>query len=231
MLSTTLDTVTPLDPATLGDARDSRDRMLEAQHELERARADYGHAIRKLHAEGGSLREIAESLGLSHQRVHQIVEGDEGGPARKHPRRRFDWPFTRFTRRARQVIVLAQEEADALGHVRVGTEHILLGLARAEDEATAPALAEAGLTADAIRERVAALEASGTPRRRRSFTRAAKQALEGSLREAQALGDNYIGTEHILLALLSDERAGALAIVRELGADPEALRSALSAKR
>jgi len=49
--------------------------------------------------------------------------------------------------------------------------------------------------------------------------------------EARALKHNYIGTEHILLALLSDERAGALAIVRELGADPEALRSALSAKR
>ena len=43
----------PLDPTALRDARDSRDRMLEAQHELERARADYGHAIRRLHVEGG----------------------------------------------------------------------------------------------------------------------------------------------------------------------------------
>jgi Clp amino terminal domain, pathogenicity island component len=223
--------VTPLDPATLRDARDTRDRMLEAQHELERARADYGHAIRRLHAEGGSLREIAESLGLSHQRVHQIVEGEEGGPSRKHPRRRFDWPFTRFTRRARQVVVLSQEEAEVLGHPRVGTEHVLLGLARAEDEATAPVLADAGLTVDAIRERVSALEPSGAPRRRRTFTRAAKRTLEGSLREAQGLGDNYIGAEHILLSLLADERAGALAILRELGADPEALAGAVRARR
>jgi Clp amino terminal domain, pathogenicity island component len=223
--------MTPLDPATLRDARDSRDRMLEAQHELERSRADYGHAIRRLHAEGGSLREIAESLGLSHQRVHQIVEGDEGRSSRKHSRRRFDWPFTRFTRRARQVVVLAQEEAQTLGHPRVGTEHLLLGLAGSEDEATAPVLAAAGLTADAIRERVAALEPSGSGRGRRSFTRAAKRTLEGSLREAQALGDNYIGAEHILLALLADERAGAVAIVRDLGADPEALSGAVRSRR
>jgi hypothetical protein len=205
--------------------------MLEAQHELERARADYGHAIRRLHAEGGSLREIAESLGLSHQRVHQLVEGDEGRPSRRGTRRRFDWPFTRFTRRARQVVVLAQEEAQTLGHPRAGTEHLLLGLVRSEDEATAPVLADAGLTVDAIRERVTALEPSGSPRGRRSFTRAAKRALEGSLREAQALGDNYIGAEHILLALLADERAGAIAIVRELGADPEALSGAVRARR
>lgn len=219
--------MTPLDPATLSEARDSRDRMLEAQHALESARADYGHAIRRLHAEGGSLREIAESLGLSHQRVHQIVDGEEGGRrARQDPRGRFDWPFTRFTRRARQVIVLAQGEARALGHTRAGTEHLLLGLARAEDEATATVLAESGLTADAIRERVAALEPSGPPRRRHGFTRAAKRALEGSVHEAQALGDNYIGAEHILLGLMSDERAGAVAIVRELGVDPEALRTA-----
>jgi ATP-dependent Clp protease ATP-binding subunit ClpA len=221
--------MTPLDPATLREARDSRDRMLEARHTLERARADYGHAIRRLHAEGGSLREIAESLGLSHQRVHQLVEGEER-PSRKRPRRqRFDWPFTRFTRRARHVIVLAQQEADELGHPRVGSEELLLGLALANDEATAPVLAGAGLTAEAIRERVAALEPSG--RGRHSFTRAAKRVLERSLHEAQALGDNYIAAEHILLGLLADERAGAVAIVRELGADPETLRAAVRTRR
>ena len=221
--------MTPLDPATLGEARDSRDRMLEAQHELERARADYGHAIRRLHAEGGSLREIAEGLGLSHQRVHQIVEGDEGGSARKSQRRRFDWPFTRFTRRARQVILLAQQAAQELGHSQAGTEHLLLGLARAEDESTASVLAESGLTAEAIRERVAALE-PGSTRRRHGFTRAGKRAIEQSLREAHAAGANYIGAEHILIGLLADESSGAVVIVRELGADPEALATAARAQ-
>ncbi len=223
--------MTPLDSAALREARDSRDRMLEAQHTLERARADYGHAIRRLHAEGGSLREIAESLGVSHQRVHQIVEGDEGRGHRRSPRRHFDWPFTRFTRRARQVIVLAQEEAQTLGHPRVGSEHLLLGLALAEDDSTAPVLAGAGLTADAIRERVAALAAAGAVRRRQGFTRAGKRAIERSLREAKALGDNCIGAEHLLLGLVSDERAGAVAILRDLGADPQTLRDAAIAHR
>ena len=203
--------------------------MLEAQHELERARADYGHAIRRLHAEGGSLREIAENLGLSHQRVHQIVEGDKRVATHRRPRQ-FDWPFRRFTRRARQVVILAQESAETFGHPRVGTEHLLLGLAQAEDEATAATLAGAGLAAGAIRERVAALEPSGSPRKRRGLTRAAKRALEQSLREAQALRDNYIGAEHILLGLLADDRGGAVAIVRDLGADPEALRDAVRAR-
>ena len=224
----------PLDPTALREARDSRDRMLEAQHELERARADYGYAIRRLHAEGGSLREISESLGLSHQRVHQLVEGDEGGAAaaRGGPRRRrFDWPFTRFTRHASSVVLLAQQEADALGHKSVGSEHLLLGLALAEGESTAPVLAEAGLTADAIRERVAALEPSGPPRRKRGFTRAAKRVLERSVLQAKALGDNYVGAEHILLGLLADERAGAVVIVRDLGADPDALATAVRARR
>ncbi|HSK15625.1 MAG TPA: Clp protease N-terminal domain-containing protein [Gaiellaceae bacterium] len=224
--------MTPLDPAALREARGSRDRMLEAQHQLERARADYNHAIRRLHAEGGSLREIAEDLGLSHQRVHQIVDGGEGRPShRGGARRRFAWPFERFTRRARQIVVLAQEEAGKLGHPRVGSEHLLLGLVLAEDDATASLLAGAGVTADAVRERVAALSPSGSARRRQPFTRAAKRALELSLREAQALGDNYIGAEHVLLGLIADERAGAVAIVRDLGAEPEALRGAILAGR
>jgi hypothetical protein len=224
--------MTPLDPAALQEARGSRDRMLEAQHELERARADYNHAIRKLHAEGGSLREIAEDLGVSHQRVHQIVEGGEGRDSRRGgPRGRFAWPFERFTRRARQIVVLAQEEAQSLGHTRVGSEHLLLGLVRAGDEATAPVLAEAGVSEDAVRERVAALEQRPSRSRRHSFTRAAKRSLELSVREAQGLGNRHIGAEHVLLGLLADERAGAVAIARDLGAEPEALRSAILARR
>ncbi len=219
----------PLDTAILGEARESRDRLLELQRDLEKARADYNHAIRRLHAEGGSLREIAEDLGLSHQRVHQIVEGGEGGPRRGGPGRRSSWGFERFTRRARRIVALAQEEAETLGHGRVGTEHLLLGVVRAEDDAVAPILAEAGIALDPLRERVAALDPG--PRRRSPFSRAAKRALERSLREAQALGDRFIGAEHVLLGLLADERAGSLALLRELGADPDALRAAVLERR
>ncbi len=220
----------PLDPTLLKEARGSRDKFLEAQHELERTRADYNHTIRRLHAEGGSLREIADDLGLSHQRVHQIVEGAEGGPPRREHKGRFGWPFERFTRRARQIIVSAQEEADQLGHNRVGSEHLLLGLVRVDDDATAPILSGAGITLDAVRERVAAID-PGPPRRRAPFTRAGKRVLETSVREAKMGGDRYIGAEHVLLGLIGDERNGSLQIVLELGADPDALRAAVAKRR
>ena len=229
--------MTPLDPQILTEARGSRDRLLEAQHELESARADYNDAVRRLHAAGGSLREIAENLSLSHQRVHQIVEGGDapaGGGRRGHrggPRRGFAWPFERFTRRARQIVVFAQEEAESLGHSRVGTEHLLLGLIRTEDETTAPILADAKLDLDKARERARELVGDAPVRRRSPFTRAAKRTLENTLREARALGDNYIGAEHVLLGLLDDDRNGAVKIIRELGGDPETLREAVAARR
>ncbi|MDQ4018274.1 MAG: hypothetical protein M3188_00380 [Actinomycetota bacterium] len=225
--------MTPLDPGVLTEARSARDRLLELQRDLEKARADYNHAVRRLQAAGGSLREIAENLGLSHQRVHQIVEGGEasGGPLRRARPSRFGWPFERFTRRARQVVVLAQEEAETLGHRRVGTEHLVLGLLRSEDEAVARVLAEAGVTLDAARAQARELVGEETARRRAPFTRAAKRALANALHEARALGDNFIGAEHVLLGLLDDERAGAVAMLRALGADPASLREATARRR
>jgi hypothetical protein len=223
----------PLDPTLLTEARSARDRLLELQRDLEKTRADYNHAIRRLHAEGGSLREIAEDLGVSHQRVHQIVDaGPEPAGPRGHARRS-PWPFPheRFTRRARRVVGLAQEEADALGHGRVGTEHLLLGLLRSEDDATAEAFAGAGVTLEAAREQVSALELRPRGRARSPFTRAAKRSLALTLQEARELGDRSLGADHLLLGVLADERAGARGVLRELGADPDALRAAVLERR
>ena len=224
----------PLEAGLLGEARSSRDRLLDLQREIEHARVDYNDAVRRLHAAGASLREIAENLAISHQRVHQIVEGGEAPPRRGHGRggaRRFSWPFERFTRRARQVVVFAQEEADTLGHDRIGTEHLLLGLLRTEDQATAQILRDVSLELDAVRERVTASVTPGSGRRRMPFTRAAKRTLEHALEEARALGDNFIGAEHVLLGLLDDPRAGALRILVELKVDPDALRAGVLAAR
>jgi hypothetical protein len=66
-----------LDDAILQEAQSVRDQLLELRHQTERKQADLHDAIRRLHASGGSLREIADRLGLSHQRVHQIVDGAE----------------------------------------------------------------------------------------------------------------------------------------------------------
>jgi hypothetical protein len=67
----------------LREARQSRDRLLELQHEAEQAQVAYQHAVRRLHAAGGSMREIADALGLSYQRVHQIVDVSTGKGAVK----------------------------------------------------------------------------------------------------------------------------------------------------
>jgi hypothetical protein len=63
-----------LNQALLREAKQARDRLLGLQHEAELAQVSYQHTIRRLHSAGGSLREIADALGLSYQRVHQIVD-------------------------------------------------------------------------------------------------------------------------------------------------------------
>ncbi len=68
----------PLDSGLLGQARAAEARVIDAEHDAEVARADFHRAIRRLQLAGGSLREIAEVFGLSHQRVHQIVEATGG---------------------------------------------------------------------------------------------------------------------------------------------------------
>jgi hypothetical protein len=76
-----------LDPELVREAKAAREFLLASQHAAERARADFHHAIRRLHAAGGSLREIAEALRLSHQRVHQIID-ETAEPRRPWWRRR-----------------------------------------------------------------------------------------------------------------------------------------------
>ncbi|MEN3281009.1 MAG: hypothetical protein V7607_2149 [Solirubrobacteraceae bacterium] len=73
----------PVDQALLQQATRARDRFVAAQHEADRAQVSYQHAIRRLHASGASLREIADALGLSYQRVHQIVDPTSGKGALK----------------------------------------------------------------------------------------------------------------------------------------------------
>jgi len=72
-----------VDDELLADARLAHDRLIDLQHESELAQVDYQHAIRRVHASGASLREVANALGVSYQRVHQIVDVSTGKGALK----------------------------------------------------------------------------------------------------------------------------------------------------
>jgi hypothetical protein len=135
--------------------------------------------------------------------------------------------FERFTDKARQAVVLAQEETRRLGHPEVRTEHLLLGLLAVDgDSAATRALIGLGIPLDDLRREVTARigRGEGTPSGHLPFARQNKKVLELSLREALALGHNYIGTEHILLGLVREGESGAAQVLTGRGADLEAVR-------
>ena len=134
--------------------------------------------------------------------------------------------FERFTDRARRVVVLAQEEARALNHNYIGTEHILLGLIQEGEGVAAKALESMGISLDAVRTEVKDIIGTGghPPSGYIPFTPRAKKVLELALREALQLGHKYIGTEHILLGLIREGEGVAAQVLVKLGADLSRVR-------
>ncbi|MGZ5360807.1 MAG: ATP-dependent Clp protease ATP-binding subunit, partial [Solirubrobacterales bacterium] len=135
--------------------------------------------------------------------------------------------FERFTERARQVVVLAQEEARTLKHNYIGTEHILLGLLREEEGLAARVLESLDITVERVRSQVVRIVGSGeeVTAGQIPFTPRAKKVLELALREALSLGHNYIGTEHILLGLVRENEGVAARILLDFDADSEKIRN------
>ncbi len=134
--------------------------------------------------------------------------------------------FERFTERARQVVVLAQDEARDLKHNYIGTEHLLLGLLREEEGLAARVLESLDITVEEVRAQVARIVGEGdeVTTGQILFTPRAKKVLEVSLREAHTLGHNYIGTEHVLLGLVRVDDGVAARILLDFDADPEKVR-------
>jgi ATP-dependent Clp protease ATP-binding subunit ClpC len=135
--------------------------------------------------------------------------------------------FERFTDEARRVVVLAQEEARALGHGYIGTEHILLGLLSEGEGLAARALGALEITLDAAREQITEMigEGTGQPSGHIPFTPRTKKVLELSLREAQRLGDSYIGTEHILLGVAREGEGVGAKVLDRLGASTDRVQA------
>ena len=130
--------------------------------------------------------------------------------------------FERFTDKARQVVVLAQEEARLMRHGHVGTEHLLVALARVEDDVATPMLADHGLTAEKARAEVVAIIGVGNtePGGQLPFTPAAHDALEATLRDSLELGHDRVQPAHLLLGVLRQRDGVARRVLAGAGAHP-----------
>jgi ATP-dependent Clp protease ATP-binding subunit ClpC len=131
--------------------------------------------------------------------------------------------FDRFTERAQKVIVFAQEEAVRLNHNYIGTEHILLGLLREGEGIAAQVLKNKGVDLEAVRRNTEELAGIGeeTVTQILGYTPRTKTVLEYSLNEARALGQNFIGTEHLLLALIREGDGLAASMLKGMGLSSE----------
>jgi ATP-dependent Clp protease ATP-binding subunit ClpC len=130
--------------------------------------------------------------------------------------------FERFTDQARQVVVLAQEEARLMRHGHIGTEHLLVGLARVGDDVATPMLADHGLTPEKTRAEVVAIIGVGNvePGGQLPFTPAAHDALEATLRESLELGHDRVEPAHLLLGVLRQRDSVARRVLAGAGAHP-----------
>ncbi len=164
----------------------------------------------------GASRYSKGAPGTSDRKSRLTYKGQERKPL-----------FERFTERARQVVVLAQEEARTLKHNYIGTEHILLGLLREEEGLAARVLESLDITTERVRSQVVRIVGSGeeVTSGQIPFTPRAKKVLELALREALSLGHNYIGTEHILLGLVRENEGVAARILLDFDADSDKIRN------
>ncbi|HET7047034.1 MAG TPA: Clp protease N-terminal domain-containing protein [Solirubrobacteraceae bacterium] len=187
---------------------------------------------------GATWSDVARALGVSKQAAHRKhrelartlqLSSPGGGPK------------VLVTAEARRAIQLARDEARQLGQPAVGTEHILLGILRCRGSQAVQTLNALGVTHEAARlcvqptmpglapDRTAG-DSEGGDRQggdRQGVTPHARRILEGSLREAAKRHEGYIGVEHILLALLTDSRNGAVQTLEALKTTPKAIRRRL----
>jgi len=135
--------------------------------------------------------------------------------------------FDRFTKRARRVLTLAQEEAQRLNHNYIGTEHLLLGLVREENGVAVRVLRDLGVNPKQIRERVERTVGRGQRAAfgKLSLTPRTKRVIELAVDEARRLGHHYIGTEHLLLGLVRAGEGVAVDVLRGLGVSLDKVRS------
>jgi ATP-dependent Clp protease ATP-binding subunit ClpC len=129
--------------------------------------------------------------------------------------------FGRFTERAQQVLVLAQEEAKRLNHNFIGTEHLLLGLVREGSGIASRALQGMSVDLSRVRAEVERITPKGEKiiQQGISYTPRAKRVVELAIEESQNLGHNYVGTEHLMLGLIREGEGIAAQVLSNMGID------------
>ncbi|MGN5237719.1 Clp protease N-terminal domain-containing protein [Rhodococcus sp. SJ-3] len=191
------------------DALDQlQDAMLAAEHLGEVADHLIGHFVDQARRSGASWSEIGRRMGVSKQAAQKrfVSKADNDLDPNEG--------FNRFTPRARNVVMASMNEARAAGNDEITPEHLVLGLFAEPEGLAARAMVAQGVAQDELRRTVlAALPAKTTGQVPEliPYDARARKALELTFREALRLGHNYVGTEHILLALLELENGtGAL---------------------
>ncbi|MDQ4074625.1 MAG: ATP-dependent Clp protease ATP-binding subunit [Chloroflexota bacterium] len=134
--------------------------------------------------------------------------------------------FDRFTKKARRVLALANEEAQALNHGYIGTEHLLLGLVREGDGVAARVLKDLGVDLPKVRSAVEDIVGRGKRATlgRIGLTPRTKRVIELAVDEARRLGHHYIGTEHLLLGLAREGNGIAADVLASLGVSLDSVR-------
>ncbi|BBY88446.1 Clp protease N-terminal domain-containing protein [Mycolicibacterium tokaiense] len=196
-LDTLIRTITTVHTDALDQLTDA---VLAAEHLGDVADHLIGHFVDQARRSGASWTEIGASMGVTKQAAQKrfVPRGDTIDP---------NEGFTRFTPRAKAVVEAAQDLARAAGNPHITPEHLILGLLTDTDALATRLLLAQHVHPDAVRAQVTLPDGTGETLELVPFDAAARKALELTFREALRLGHNYIGTEHLLLALLESEDA------------------------
>ncbi|MEV8336778.1 Clp protease N-terminal domain-containing protein [Streptomyces niveus] len=200
------------------------DAVIAADHLGDVADHLIGHFVDQARRSGASWTDIGRSMGVTRQAAQKrfVAKPGEGTDLDASQ------GFSRFTDRARKVVMAAQEESRAAGNDQTRPEHLALGLLSEPKGIGARAVAAQGVSVEAVRDAVEAILPPAVPDVPEliPYDAGAKKALELTFREALRMGHNYVGTEHILLALL--ELEDGKGVLSGLGIDKAATETFVS---
>ncbi len=202
------------------------DAVIAADHLGDVADHLIGHFVDQARRSGASWTEIGRSMGVTKQAAQKrfVPKGSSDVSDLDNKQ-----DFSRFTQRAKSVVMAAHNEARAAGNDQIRPAHLVLGLLSEPTALAAKAITAQGVTLEAVRQAAAAElpPAADQPPDLVPYDARSRKALELTFRQALRMGHNYIGTEHILLALLELEDGGGM--LAGLGVDKEAAEANITA--